>query len=139
MGHDAAREHVNYVTATTEFPLKCTTCHGGRRHENFLTGFFTEDYVSPFNLAVSPDGQYLYTVGQEDSTLHIVNVSDPSDRKSLEVGQFPHSVVLDEEARFAYVSNQWSDNVMKIRVPEGEIVDRYRVGAGPSGLESFYR
>lgn len=129
-----ARDHVDHVTATTGFPLKCTSCHGGRQQNNFLTGFLTDEYISPFNLAVSPDGNYLYAIGQEDNTLTIVNLPGSSVSKKIDLGEHPHSVVLNEDGTAAFVSNQWSDNVMKLRVPEGEIVDTYPVGAGPSGL-----
>ncbi|MDX1617766.1 MAG: c-type cytochrome [Balneolaceae bacterium] len=134
MGYRWARDHVDHVTATTGFPLKCTSCHGGRQHDTFLTSFLTDDYVSPFNLAVAPDGSYLYAIGQEDRSLYIVDLSDGSVKKKVRVGEHPHSIILNNKGTAAYVSGQWSDNVMKIRVPEGEPVDIYTTGSGPSGL-----
>ncbi|MDX1642515.1 MAG: hypothetical protein R3220_12500, partial [Balneolaceae bacterium] len=76
-GHDWARGHVNYMTSTDSgFPLKCTNCHGGRQVDNFLTQFLTDDYLSPFNVAISPDGHYLYVVGQEDNSLSVVDLNE---------------------------------------------------------------
>lgn len=135
IGHKMAREHVDYVTSTTGFPLDCTACHGGRQYDTFFTDFLTDEYVSPFNLAVSPDGDYIYAVGQEDDSFSIIDIRDGAVFKKMEIGRHPHSVVLDGEGHYAFVSNQWSDTVMKIRVPEGEIVASYEVGSGPSGLQ----
>ncbi|MDX1636340.1 MAG: beta-propeller fold lactonase family protein [Balneolaceae bacterium] len=135
VGHKMAREHVDYVTSTTGFPLNCTSCHGGRQYDTFLTDFLTDEYVSPFNLSISPDGNHLYAIGQEDDSFWIIDIRDRTVAHKMEVGRHPHSVVLDGEGHFAFVSNQWSDTVMKIRVPDGEIVDTYKVGSGPSGLQ----
>ncbi len=134
-GHDWARGHVDYMTATDSgFPLKCTNCHVGRQADNFFTQFLTDDYLSPFNVAISPDGDYLYVVGQEDYSLSVVDLNAQQVVNKIKVGTTPHSVILDDAGTIAYVSNQWDNNVMKIEVPAGNIVDTYETGAGPSGL-----
>lgn len=135
-GHKWAREHVNHMTSTDNgFPLKCTNCHGGRQVDNFLTQFLTDDYLSPFNVAISPDGNYLYVIGQEDNSLSVVDLNEEMVVNKIEVGVHPHSIALNDDGTVAFVSNQWDDNVMKIEVPAGNIVDSYDVGAGPSGLQ----
>jgi len=135
-GHDWARGHVDYMTATDSgFPLKCTNCHGGRQVDNFLTQFLTDDYLSPFNVAISPDGDYLYVIGQEDYSLSVVDLNAMQVVNKIQVGTTPHTVILNEDGTLAYVSNQWDNNVMEIEVPSGNIVNTYETGAGPSGLQ----
>jgi len=134
MGYRWAREHVDHVTATTGFPLNCTSCHGGRQQDNFLTTFLTDDYVSPFNLAVAPDGSHLYAIGQEDHSLHIIDLSDHSVEKKIDVGEHPHSIILNKEGTAAYLSSQWSDIVLEIGLPEGNTLATYKTGSGPAGL-----
>ena len=135
-GHDWARKHVDYMTATDNgFPIKCTNCHGGRQVDNFFTQFLTDDYLSPFNVAISPKGDYLYVIGQEDYSLSVVDLNEQQVVNKISVGTTPHSVILNDEGTIAYVSNQWDNNVMKIEVPAGNIVSTYETGAGPSGLQ----
>ena len=135
-GQDWARGHVDYMTATDNvFPLKCTNCHGGRQADNFLTQFLTDDYLSPFNVAISPEGDYLYVVGQEDNSLSVVDLNENVVVNKIQVGTMPHSVTLNSNGTVAFVSNQWDNNVMQIKVPEGTLMDTYEVGAGPSGLQ----
>ncbi|MDZ7717399.1 MAG: c-type cytochrome [Balneolaceae bacterium] len=134
-GHDWARDHVDHMTATTGFPLTCTNCHVGRQVDNLFTQFLTDDYLSPFNVAISPDGNYLYVVGQEDNSFSIVDLNEKVVIKKIEVGNHPHSVTLNEDGTSAYVSNQWDDNVIEILLPEGNIVDTLQTGAGPAELQ----
>ncbi len=72
------------------------------------------NYYSPFNLAPSPDGKYLYVVAEEGNALLVVNTEKKKVTKEIKVGVRPHSVVVSRDGKTAYVSNQWSDNVSVI-------------------------
>ena len=60
-----AREHVNYKTATEDHPLNCISCHLYTQKTGFISKLINADYYSPFNLAVSDDGEKLFIVAEE--------------------------------------------------------------------------
>jgi YVTN family beta-propeller protein len=132
-GRKWAREHVNAKTAVTDHPLMCTSCHVYTRKTGLVAKLINADYYSPFNMAVSKDGNRLYVVAQEASTLLVV---DPENRRVLNkitVGNYPHSIVLNNEG-LAYVTNQWSDNVSVIDLAASKVIDTLATGNGPAGL-----
>lgn len=134
-GRQKARQHVNYMTAVEDHPLKCTSCHLHMIDKDKPIGkWLSEDYYSPFNLAVSSNGQKLYVVAQDANELMVVDANSKKVEKHIAVGEFPHSVVLSGNGRKAYVSNQWSDNVMVVDLTSGEVTDTIQTGNGPSGI-----
>ena len=132
--HRWAREHVNYVTAVDDHPLKCSSCHLYIHKSELLSKFTDANYYSPFNLAVSDNGRYLYIVAEEGNALLVADAQKGKVRKRIKVGNRPHSVVLSRDGRNAYVSNQWSDNVYVIDLTSYRITDTLKTGNGPAGL-----
>ena len=129
-----ARGHVNYMTATEDHPLKCWSCHLATQQDNLIAKLMNETYVSPYNLAISDEGDRLYVVGQESNELVVV---DPRSGKVLEkigVGERPHTFVLGKDGKTGYVSNQWADNIYRIDLETGEVTDTLKPGAGPAGM-----
>jgi YVTN family beta-propeller protein len=94
-----------------------------------------EDYISPISLEVSKDGKSLYVVGQDADALLVVDLGQETVRRSIRVGDHPHSVKLDEKNGLAFVSNQWSDHVSVIDLASSIWIDTIPTGNGPSGLE----
>jgi len=133
-GRKAAREHVNYMTAVEDHPLNCVSCHLHMVDKGPIAKWQSEDYYSPFNLAISKDGNTLYVVAQDANQLMVVDAVSKEVRQHIPVGDFPHSVVLSQDGSKAYVSNQWSDNVMIIDLSRGEVTDTISTGNGPSGI-----
>lgn len=133
-GHKMAREHVNYITATEDHPLNCVSCHLYFQKENFVAKLINADYLSPFNLAVSPDGQKLYVVAQEGNALLVVDNLSNTVLVTIPVGERPHSVAISQKGDKAFVSNQWSDSVFEIDLNSNEITDTIKTGNGPAGL-----
>jgi YVTN family beta-propeller protein len=132
--HRWAREHVNSLTATTDHPLKCASCHLYIQKSGIISKMVNAKYYSPFNLAVSPDGNYLYVVAEEGNALLVVNTESNRVIKEIEVGMHPHSVILSRDGKTAYVSNQWSDNVSVIDLEKNVVTDTLDTGGGPAGL-----
>jgi len=132
--HRWAREHVNNLTATNDHPLKCAPCHLYIQKSGFISKMVNAKYYSPFNLAPSPDGKYLYVVAEEGNALLVVNTEKNKVTKEIKVGVRPHSVVLSKDGKTAYVSNQWSDNVSVIDLEEYIVTDTLSTGGGPAGL-----
>ena len=132
--HQWAREHVNNLTATVDHPLKCTSCHLYIQRSGIISRMVNANYYSPINLAVSPDGKYLYVVAEEGNALLVVNTEKNKVTKEIEVGVRPHSVVLSGDGKTAYVSNQWSNNVSVVDLERYVVSDTLNTGGGPAGL-----
>jgi YVTN family beta-propeller protein len=133
-GRKLARTHVNSKTAVEDHPLLCISCHLYTSKNPIISRLINAEYYSPFNIAVSKAGNRLYVVAQEADVLLVI---DPDLRKVLnkiEVGNHPHSVVLDRNDQKAYVSNQWSDNVSVIDLAISKVVDTLNTGNGPAEL-----
>src|SRR5450759_1454466 len=75
-GHKMARAHVNSKTAVEDHPLLCTSCHLYTSKNKLLSKLVNADYFSPFNLAVSKDGNRLYVVAQEGNELLTVDTEN---------------------------------------------------------------
>ena len=134
IGGRVARTHVNYITAVEDHPLKCSSCHLYTSKNRLVRKLIDADYLSPFNLAVSADGNRLYVVAQDANALLVV---DPQRQKVINkiiVGEQPHSVVLAGNGQRAFVSNEWSDNVSVIDLAASKVIDTLKTGNGPAGL-----
>jgi YVTN family beta-propeller protein len=133
-GRKMARVHVNSKTAVDDHPLLCISCHLYTSNNKLVSKLINARYYSPFNMAVSKNGERLYAVAQEADELLVVNTGNHKVLNKINVGRYPHSVVLDDNAGMAYVSNQWSDNVSVIDLASSEVVDTLKTGNGPAGL-----
>ena len=133
-GRKIARAHVNYQTAVDDHPLLCTSCHIYTKKTGVISKLINADYYSPLNIAVSNDGARLYVVAQDANTLLVVDVNKKEVLNKINVGDHPHSVILNKNGRIAYVSNQWSDNVSVIDLATSMVVDTLNTGNGPAGL-----
>jgi YVTN family beta-propeller protein len=129
-----ARGHVNYQTATEDHPLNCLSCHVYTQKSGFISRIVNRKYLSPFNLAVSKDGNLLYVVAQDDNSLLVVSADSKKVLNKIRVGNYPHSVILSSDCQKAYVSNEWADNVSVIDLATSKVVDTLKTGNGPAGL-----
>jgi YVTN family beta-propeller protein len=132
--HRWAREHVNYITAVDDHPLKCSSCHLYINSSGVISKIVNAKYYSPFNIAVSNDGRTLYVVAEEGNALLIVDTGKKKVTHKVEVGTRPHSIVLSRDGAIAYVSNEWSDNVSVIDLAEYKVKATLKTGGGPAGL-----
>lgn len=133
-GRKWARGHVNFQTAVEDHPLNCLSCHLHNQKDGLISKLVNRKYLSPFNLAVSKDGDRLYVVAQEDNSLIVVDPQKNKVLKKIPVGNLPHSVILSNDEKKAYVSNQWSNNVSVIDLSSLKVVDTLKTGNGPAGL-----
>ncbi len=133
-GRKAARAHVDYITATTDHPLLCTSCHLYTQKTGILSKLINADYLSPFNLAVSRDGKFLYVVAQDANALLIVDAETQKVLNKINVEKMPHTVILNANGTRAYVSNEWADDVSVIDLSTNKVIDSLKTGNGPAGL-----
>jgi len=132
--HRFARSHVNYITATEDHPLLCTSCHLYNQKDGFIANLVNADYFSPINMAVSGDGNTLYVVAEEGNSLLVVDTRKREVINKIEVGEHPHSVVLTSDGSKAFVSNQWSDNVSVIDLINLKVTGTLNTSGGPAGI-----
>lgn len=132
--HRWARAHVNYITATEDHPLKCTSCHLHNQKEGVIADMVNAEYYSPLNLAVSSDGKSLYAVAEEGNALLVIDAKKLMVKDKISVGKHPHSVILNADGSKAYVSNQWSDNVYVINLATLKVTDTLKTAGGPAGI-----
>ena len=133
-GKNWAREHVNSKTAVTDHPLRCTDCHLHIHKGSPFSRLDYKKYLSPYNMAVSPDGKDLYVVARDADQLLRIDASTGKVTKRIGVGQKPHSVLISNDGKYAYVSNQWSDNVSVVDLHTNKTDTLLATGNGPSGL-----
>jgi len=93
--HRLVRAHVNSKTAVEDHPLLCTSCHLYTSTNKLFSRLINADYYSPFNLAVSRNGERLYVVAQDADELLVVNAGNNKVLNKIKVGRYPHSVVVD--------------------------------------------
>ncbi len=132
--HKLARKHVNYITATTDHPLTCTRCHLHMPNKGLIYKAVNKTYLSPYNLALSPDGSKLYVVARESNMLLVVDNQTGRVTHKIPVGKRPHTVVVTHDGKSAFVSNQWADNVYKIDLTTHKVTDTLSTGNGPAGM-----
>jgi YVTN family beta-propeller protein len=130
-----APDHVNSKTATTDHPTNCISCHLYRQDDNFLAKLINEDYLSPYNLALSPNGKMLYVVAQEGNALLEVDLESNTVTRKQEVGERPHSVIVTKDGKTAYVSNQWADNIYEINLQSFSVSDTIKTASGPAEIK----
>ncbi|MFQ5571674.1 MAG: YncE family protein, partial [Rhodothermales bacterium] len=133
-GHRLADQHVRRVMGGPRAPVACLSCHVYMTGDNILQRLLEEDYLSPRDLAVSPDGNRLYVVAEEAEALLIVSATEGTVLNRIALGKHPHSIVLSRDGQTAYVSNRWSDNVSVIDLSKGRVIRFLPTGNGPAGI-----
>lgn len=133
-GRKWAKYHVNSKTAVDDHPLNCLSCHLYTQKSGLISKLVNRKYLSPFNMAVSKDGDRLYVIAQDDNSLLVVDTEKKKVLKKISVGNLPHSVILSIDGQWAYVSNEWSDDVSVIDLSILKVVDTLKTGNGPAGL-----
>ena len=132
--HNWSRQHVNFITAVDDHPLNCLSCHMYTQKDGMIAKLINADYLSPFNMAVSPDGSRLFVIAQEGNALLVIDTQTNKVIDKIAVGENPHSVIIKNDGNTAFVSNQWADNIFEIDLSLSKVVDTLKTGSGPAGL-----
>jgi len=93
-----------------------------------------EWYLSPIELAFSPDGGVLYVVCQDSDEVRILDVGSDNIAKIIPVGHAPRGIALSPDGRMVYVTNAWSDTVSVIDTSKREVVQTLTTGFEPAGV-----
>jgi len=88
-------------------------------------------YLSPTELAISPDSQRLYVVCERGDQLLVVETSTSTVIKRVPVGHMPRGVGISADGRQIYVANSSTDTVSVIDAEKLEVAATIRTGFEP--------
>jgi YVTN family beta-propeller protein len=95
-----------------------------------------ERYLSPIEMALSPDGRLLYVVCQASDELRVVDIQSGKVVSAVPVGHVPRGIVLSRDGRQIYVTNAWSDTLSVIDAISLKVARTLRTGFEPTGIVS---
>lgn len=72
------------------------------------------EYLSPGELAVSPDGLWLYVLCERSDELLAVDTRTQRVAKAVRVGHVPRGLSVSADGRRIYVANSWTDDISVI-------------------------
>jgi YVTN family beta-propeller protein len=93
-----------------------------------------EPYLSPIELAFSPDGHLLYVACEGSDELRVLDVQSGEVVRSVRVGRVPRGIALSPDGRRIYVTNSWSDTVTEIDSATLKTVRNLPAGFEPIGV-----
>ena len=67
----------------------------------------------------------------------VVEARDPSNGKvtwTADLGGKPHGLVIDDDAKIGYVTDEAGSRVVRVKVSDGSLVDVIKVGSAPNGI-----
>ncbi len=93
-----------------------------------------QHYLSPIEMALSPDGRFLYVVCQASDEMRVVDLASGTVVSNVPVGHVPRGIALSRDGRRIYVTNAWSDTVSVIDAATLTVVRTLPTGFEPTGI-----
>ena len=118
----------------------CGTCHIDRasHREVLQRGFRVSEqdrkYKTPVNLAIHPDGIFLYIVCENSGTLIVADTRSKQVVKEIKVGRVPFGVACSSDGHFVYVTNRFDQTMSVISTQSNKVVNKIAVGYDPHGV-----
>ena len=91
-------------------------------------------YLSPSEMALSPDGRWLYVVCERSDQLLAIDTQTRTVVRRIAVGHVPRGLAVSADGRQVFVANSWNDNVSVIDAGTLEIVRTVATGFEPTGV-----
>ena len=88
-------------------------------------------YLSPGEMAISPDGRRLYVVCEKSDELRVVDTQSGKLVKRIAVGHVPRGLSLSADGKQVYVANSWTDTISVIDAEKLETVRSLATGFEP--------
>jgi YVTN family beta-propeller protein len=88
-------------------------------------------YLSPGEMAISPDGRRLYVVCEKSDELRVVDTQSGRLVKRIAVGHVPRGLSLSADGKQVYVANSWTDTISVIDAEKLETVRSLATGFEP--------
>ncbi len=93
-----------------------------------------ERYLSPIEMAFSPDGRTLYVVCQDSDEVRILDLESSRVVDTIKVGHVPRAIAQSQDGRRLYVANALSDTASVIDTATREVIQTLPTGFEPSGI-----
>jgi len=93
-----------------------------------------ERYLSPIEMALSPDGRVLYVVCQDSDEVRVVDARSGQIVGSVTVGRAPRGIAMSADGRQLYVTNASSDTVSVIDAVALKVAQTLATGFEPAGV-----
>lgn len=90
-----------------------------------------QKFLSPGELALSPDGHRLYVICEKSDELRVVDTRTGSVLKAIPVGHIPRGLSVSANGRQVYVANSWDDTVSVIDSQKLGSVSMVKTGFEP--------
>src|SRR5690349_16413998 len=78
----------------------------------------------PEGVRVSPDGKYTLVTNESDNSVSIIDTKTLKEVKHVVVGKRPRDAAFTPDSKSAYLSGEFDSALYRIRVPDGEPVER---------------
>lgn len=89
------------------------------------------EYLSPSEMAFSPDGHSLYIVCERSNELLILDTATNKITARVPVGRLPRNLALSNDGKQVFVVNSWEDTVSVIDVATKTVTRTIATGAEP--------
>jgi YVTN family beta-propeller protein len=88
--------------------------------------------LSPYGVAVSPDGTKVYVANQDSNNISIINTTSNTVTSTVGVGAYPCMVAVSPDGSKIYVANNFDDTVSIINTSTNNVTDTVSVGSRPN-------
>jgi YVTN family beta-propeller protein len=93
-----------------------------------------QDYASPLEVLLSPDGTRLYVLCQQSEEVRVLDATSYTVIKNIAVGRVPRGFSLSHDGARLFVANSWDDTLSVIDTSTLTVVATWPVGAEPSSV-----
>ncbi len=93
-----------------------------------------EKYLSPIEMAFSPDGRVIYVVCQDSDEVRVVDAKSNRVVGRVSVGRMPRGLAVSADGKELYVTNAWSDTVSVIDAANLTVSRTLPTGFEPAGV-----
>jgi YVTN family beta-propeller protein len=93
-----------------------------------------QDYASPLEVLLSPDGARLYVLCQDSEEVRVLDATSFAVLKNIAVGRVPRGIALSPDGKRLFVTNTWDDTLSVIDTATLAVAATWPVGAEPSGV-----
>ncbi|MGA2183846.1 MAG: beta-propeller fold lactonase family protein [Bryobacteraceae bacterium] len=91
-------------------------------------------YPSPSELALSPDGRWLFAVCEGTNEVVVIDTVAKKIAGRVPVGRVPRGIALSADGKRAWVANSWDDTVTEIDVEARTAGRKLPTGFEPTGV-----
>jgi YVTN family beta-propeller protein len=92
------------------------------------------DVLSPAELAVTPDGAWLFATDNMNDTVSIVNMTSYIVMGTIPVGKAPAGIAMAPDGKTAYVANEEDNTISIINITARKVKGTISAGKGPYGV-----